>query len=414
MFVNFYMHRILLFILLATSLFAREYIAVIDFEGIGVSEDDAKALTQRLTSELINLEIYQVVERAEMKRLLDEQKFQYSGCVSTKCAVQIGMMIGAKYMVVGSISKLGSSFSVDSRLLNVETSEAYYSGSYTHKGEIDGLLSIGMKSIAHQLCGMPFDKTSTATNNLSGSNQVYNSTNTQDVFPYFSELSKQLEYEKKRIYIEEDKGQKQIVSGGGSKKEIANPFGVILLDEKADYISVSKPVTTKYEDYHIFKIFQGKRQLNEFEFMEIIGFNDEVKEAKKQYRQELKRYNSFVATSHYKDVTKKLSDVQPISGIIYISKIGGITGVFMEVWAAITPIGSLEGRFLKYGLGLFAISIGVSYLTNFEIGTERVFDYTTTNPYKKPEMKQVLTTEQIKSLAESYNRKIYKEIQGTN
>jgi len=46
MFVNFSMQRILLFILLATSLFAREYIAIIDFEGIGITNDEARVLTQ--------------------------------------------------------------------------------------------------------------------------------------------------------------------------------------------------------------------------------------------------------------------------------------------------------------------------------------------------------------------------------
>ena len=86
------MRKFLLPILLITSLFAREYIAIIDFEGISVSEGDAKALTQRLTSEMIKLEVYQVLERSEMKRLLDEQKYQYSGCVDTKCAVEIGKM----------------------------------------------------------------------------------------------------------------------------------------------------------------------------------------------------------------------------------------------------------------------------------------------------------------------------------
>ena len=145
------MHRILLFILLTTSLFAREYIAIIDFEGISVSEADAKALTQRLTSEMMALEVYQVVERSEMKRLLDEQKFQYSGCVDTKCAVEIGKMLGAKFMVVGSVSKLGSSFSIESRLIDVETSEAYISASYIHKGQIDALLTGGITSIAKQL-----------------------------------------------------------------------------------------------------------------------------------------------------------------------------------------------------------------------------------------------------------------------
>ena len=78
------MRKFLLPILLLTSLFAREYIAIIDFEGIGVTEAEAKVLTQRLTSEMISLELYQVLERSEMKRLLDEQKFHYSGCVDTK------------------------------------------------------------------------------------------------------------------------------------------------------------------------------------------------------------------------------------------------------------------------------------------------------------------------------------------
>ena len=75
------MHRIFLIILFFTALFSREYVAVIDFEGIGLSNDEARVLTQRLTSELINIEVYQILERSEMKRLLDEQKFQYSGCV---------------------------------------------------------------------------------------------------------------------------------------------------------------------------------------------------------------------------------------------------------------------------------------------------------------------------------------------
>ena len=106
------MKTILFLILLTTSLIAREYIAIVDFEGLDISENQARALTQRLTSEMIALEVYKVLERSEMKRLLEEQKFQYSGCVDMKCAVEIGKMIGAKYMVVGSASKLGKVFSL--------------------------------------------------------------------------------------------------------------------------------------------------------------------------------------------------------------------------------------------------------------------------------------------------------------
>ena len=51
-------YLILLLPLFLSNLFAREYIAIIDFKGLNISENDSKALTQRLTSEMIKLEIY--------------------------------------------------------------------------------------------------------------------------------------------------------------------------------------------------------------------------------------------------------------------------------------------------------------------------------------------------------------------
>ena len=79
-----------------------ETVAIIDLEGIGVSNDDAKALTQRLTSQMIQIGKYTIVERSEMKRLLDEQKFQYhaislfsnkSPVMSTSSIIRIGKTI---------------------------------------------------------------------------------------------------------------------------------------------------------------------------------------------------------------------------------------------------------------------------------------------------------------------------------
>ena len=37
----------------------------------------------------------------------------------------------------------------------------------------------------------------------------------QDAYPYFSDMSKQLEFEKKRIIIEEGKSTQQIITGVG-------------------------------------------------------------------------------------------------------------------------------------------------------------------------------------------------------
>ena len=145
---------LLIAFLIVGCVFGREYIAIIDFEGIGIKESEARVLTQRLISEMITLGEYQVLERSEMKRLLSEQKFQYSGCVDTKCAVELGKMLGAKYMVLGTISKLGKTFTLDSRLISVESSEAYGSGQYSTDISIDNLIKYGMKSLAYQLCDL--------------------------------------------------------------------------------------------------------------------------------------------------------------------------------------------------------------------------------------------------------------------
>ena len=77
------MHRILISILLTTSLFAKDIIAVLDLEQIGLSQQEATILTQRLTTELISLDKYQIVERNNMDKILKEQKFQHSGCTDS-------------------------------------------------------------------------------------------------------------------------------------------------------------------------------------------------------------------------------------------------------------------------------------------------------------------------------------------
>ena len=86
--------KIILLIILGFSL-SKEYIAVIDFEANNIRKSDARALTQRLTTELIKVDEYIVVERSQVDKMLKEQKFQHSGCVNITCAVEVGNMLGA-------------------------------------------------------------------------------------------------------------------------------------------------------------------------------------------------------------------------------------------------------------------------------------------------------------------------------
>ena len=133
--------------------FAKDSIAVIDFDANNARKSDARVLTERLTTELIKVNQYIVVERSKVDKMLKEQKFQHSGCVDVSCAVEVGNVLGARYIVVGTMSKFGQTYTLDARLVDVQSSESIRSADYTSQGRIDDLLLKGVPSIVRQLVG---------------------------------------------------------------------------------------------------------------------------------------------------------------------------------------------------------------------------------------------------------------------
>jgi len=149
-----------LFFLLSLSfssyLFSQQTVAVLDFEGVGISADEAKSLSYRFGSEFSKLAQgeYVLVERQQIGEILEEQGLQQSGCVSSECAVEVGAALGAKFIVTGSITKVGNIYSVNARLMNVETTEIIRSISHDQMGNIGILLTQGMKEAAAKLLGI--------------------------------------------------------------------------------------------------------------------------------------------------------------------------------------------------------------------------------------------------------------------
>lgn len=128
-------------------------IAVISFEGNGVTVDETKALTDRFRNEMFKFSNYDMMERSFMEEILDEQGFQLSGCTSDACVVEVGKLIGVEQMIGGSISKVGNIFSVSVRIMSVETGQIVKTATYDHVGDIGSLLTTGMYKIAEKLAG---------------------------------------------------------------------------------------------------------------------------------------------------------------------------------------------------------------------------------------------------------------------
>jgi len=137
-------------VFLISTLFGQTNIAVMDFEGKNVSKDDASALTDRLRATLFMTGKFVILEREKMDAILKEQGFQQSGCTSDACAVEVGQLLAVEQMVVGSISKVGQTYSVTARLVGVEKGNLIGVGTCDLKGDIGDVMTC-LSDVANQL-----------------------------------------------------------------------------------------------------------------------------------------------------------------------------------------------------------------------------------------------------------------------
>ncbi|NOZ75496.1 MAG: hypothetical protein GXO90_09020 [FCB group bacterium] len=135
-------------------------VAVLAFEGRGVSSTEVASLTDRLITELGNTHALTLVERQQLDKILEEQGLQQSGCTSQECVAEVGQLLGVKYMISGSVNKLGDTYTIDAKMFSVETGENVITVSKTHRGEIDELIPL-MEKIAWELVGLDKRKLST-------------------------------------------------------------------------------------------------------------------------------------------------------------------------------------------------------------------------------------------------------------
>jgi TolB-like protein len=123
-------------------------IAVLDFEPIGVDQITARTLTERFRTVTVEIGAYTVISRGDMDQILEEQKFQLSGCASDECIVEVGKLLGAQYMLGASLGRVGDTFTIDMRIIDVESGEITRSTSYNMSGKIDKLLTEGLAEVA--------------------------------------------------------------------------------------------------------------------------------------------------------------------------------------------------------------------------------------------------------------------------
>ena len=235
----------------------------------------------------------------------------------------------------------------------------------------------------------------------------------QDEYPYFSDPSKQLEFEKNRIYIIEEKGTNPITFGGGSTTELANPIQSIFGGEEPQYVAKHNPLHTYNISYHNFKIEKNGIEISEIDLLSLLGLEEEKNRILKHYQGKITQYEEEFERIR-QEPTKYINEQRInkdwfaedlfYTGIVSFCLCGG-PGI---IAAAAGSLDDSDAFFTKFLLTIGLIGGGMS----IAIGEMRVKTEIPKQYPNKPVLSRQMSTNQIKSLAITYNQNLYKNIAG--
>ena len=132
-------------------------IAVLDLEARGgLLAEEVATISDRLRGELISTGTFSVFERGQMNAILQEQGFQLSGaCSDASCIVEVGQLLAVHKMVGGSIGKVGRMYSINVRIIDIQTGRIDAQIAEDVQSSKEALLTVHIRNVARDVAGLP-------------------------------------------------------------------------------------------------------------------------------------------------------------------------------------------------------------------------------------------------------------------
>lgn len=129
-------------------------VAILAFGGQGVDAKDLATVTNRFESELLATDSFQIVERRNVDKILQEQGFQQSGaCSNSECSVEIGQLLAVRWIMTGELARVGKTWSLSVKRTDVGTGRTQFSHVLDIQGSLEDVLRGGCPEMARIASG---------------------------------------------------------------------------------------------------------------------------------------------------------------------------------------------------------------------------------------------------------------------
>jgi TolB-like protein len=131
---------------------SKETISVYGLKSIGIPEILASSLQEHLESNLIKYDKYSVLSRNDIEIILKENNYRQANFRSQEdCVIKVGHIVGVDKVVTGTISKVGSTYNLVLKLIDIKTTKIEASANNKYSGSIDSLLNV-VELTVEELC----------------------------------------------------------------------------------------------------------------------------------------------------------------------------------------------------------------------------------------------------------------------
>ncbi len=101
-------------------------IAIVEFPDLdGKSSDLGRYLAEELTTRLFLTGGFQIIERSQIRKIIEEQKLSASGLVDEATASRLGRLLGVDALAIGTVADLKTSVKINARLISTETGTVF-------------------------------------------------------------------------------------------------------------------------------------------------------------------------------------------------------------------------------------------------------------------------------------------------
>jgi TolB-like protein len=114
-------------------------------------------ITEKIIEQMVTSGLYRVLDRSSILQVLEEKEFQFSGLVADSEIKQAGQYLGADFVGVARVSRVGQTYFISAKLIDVETGEIAAQASHEMKGEADVVFDLS-RIVARVLIGLDVEE----------------------------------------------------------------------------------------------------------------------------------------------------------------------------------------------------------------------------------------------------------------